>query len=137
MKKILPIITVLFFGGMLFLTCFAEQIHNASLPHVTFVRSEQKLFPFEYTDGNGDTVSGSVSKNALPDYMAEKEEIYVIYSMDKNGTKRNFVRLASIVAGESIDGYVEIVSGIDFSDRIVKESTGELFDGCEVVIDTV
>lgn len=134
MKKILPVITVLFFGAMLFLTCFAERIHNAALPHVTFIRPEQKLFPFEYIDTNGETRTGSTTKTAIPESMVEKD-IYIIFSVEKNGTERSFVQLAPISTGEWADGFVEVISGINFSDRIVEDSTGELFDGCEVVVE--
>lgn len=133
MKKILPIITVLFFAAMLFLTCFAQQIHNASLPHVTFIRPEQKLFPYEYADANGEIASSWSSRTVIPESLLD-QEIYVIYSAEKNGTVRNYASLAPVVAGDVADGFVEIVSGINFSDKIVADSTGELFDGCEVIV---
>ncbi len=132
-KKILLIFTIFFFAGMLFLTFFAEQIHNASLPKVTAARPEQRLFPFEYADENGEIRTGSAQKNAVPEAMLENG-VFVVYSAEKNGTKRNFVRLAPVQTGEKRDGYVEIVSGIMFSDRIVTESDKELYDGCEVNI---
>lgn len=118
---------------MLFLTLFAEQIHNASLPQVTAARPEQKLFPFELTDENGETHMGSAEKIAVPKAMLEKG-VYVIYSAEKNGTMRNFVRLTPVRTGAERDGYAEVVSGIMFSDRIVIDSDGELFDGEEVFV---
>lgn len=134
MKKILLIITVLFFAAMLFLTFSAEKIHENSLPKVTDSRPEQRLFPYEYTDENGEPRTGSVQKTAVPRTMLESG-VYVIYSAEKNGTKRNFVRLVPVQTGEEADGYVEIVSGLIFSDRIVTGSSGELSDGCEVCVD--
>lgn len=132
-KKILPIITIFFFAGMMFLTFFAEQIHIASLPRVTASRPEQKMFPYEYIDENGKPQTGSAQKTAVLKSMLE-DGIYVIYSAEKNGTKRSFVRLAAVQTGEEHDGYVEVVSGLMFSDRIVTESSEELFDGAEVSI---
>lgn len=130
-KKILFGITVLFFTGMLFLTLFAEPLHNASLPKVTVSRPEQRPFPYEYTLEDGAVSIGSIQKIAVPKTMLESG-VYVLYSAEKNGTRRDFVRLAPVQTGEERDGYVEIVSGIVFSDRIVTESTEELYDGCEV-----
>lgn len=130
-KKLLLIFTVLFFAGMLFLTFFAEQIHIAALPKVTAARPEQKLFPYEYTDENGNVQTGSTQKLAVPSYLLEGD-VFVVYSAEKNGTIRSFVRLAPIQTGAERDGYVEIVSGITFADRIVYQHSGELFDGCEV-----
>ncbi len=133
-KKILLIFTILFFSGMLFLTFFAEQMHNASLPKVTATRPEQRLFSYEYTDENGEMRTGSAQKIAVPKPMLESG-VFVVYSAEKNGTKRNFVRLAPVQTGEERDGYVEITSGILFSDRIVTESSGALYDGAEVRVD--
>lgn len=132
-KKILLIFTIFFFAGMLFLTFFAEQMHNASLPNVTASRPEQKPFPYEYTDENGEPQTGSTQKIAVPKSMLESG-VFVVYSAEKNGTKRNFVRLAPVQTGEERDGYVEVISGLLFSDRIAAESDKELYDGCEVNI---
>ena len=130
-KKILLIFTIFFFAGMLFLTFFAEQMHNASLPKVTASRPEQKLFPYEYTDENGVPQTGSTQKIAVPKSMLESG-VFVVYSAEKNGTKRNFVRLAPVQTGEERDGYVEVISGLLFSDLIAAENDKELYDGCEV-----
>ena len=132
-KKILLIFTVLFFAGMLFLTLFAEQMHNASLPKVTVSHPEQKPFPYEYTDENGEQQTGSIQKIAVPEAMPENG-VYILYYAEKNGTKRSFVRKAPVQTGEEQDGYVEIVSGLMFSDRIVIESAKALYDGCEVTV---
>lgn len=130
-KKILIIVTTLFFAGMLFLTFFAEKIHESSLPEVTASRPEQRLFPYEYIDENGEPQTGLVQKIAVPKSMIE-EGVFVVCSAEKNGTKRSFVRYADIQIGEERDGYVEIVSGILFSDQIVTERSGELYDGAEI-----
>lgn len=132
-KKILLIFTIFFFAGMLFLTFFSEQMHIAALPKVTASRPEQKMFPYEYIDENGEPQTGSIQKIAVPKTMLESG-VFVVYSAEKNGTKRSFVRLAPVQTGEERDGYVEIVSGIMFSDRIAAESDKELYDGCEVNI---
>ncbi len=134
MKKILPIFTVLLFTGMLFLTFFAEKIHENLLPKVTSCRPEQRSFPYEYTDENGESQTGSIQKIAVSKSALE-DGVFIVYSAEKNGTKRSFVRLADIQTGEEHDGYVEVVSGLMFSDRIVTNSMGELYDGTEVCVD--
>ncbi|MCM1298351.1 MAG: hypothetical protein NC203_05680 [Firmicutes bacterium] len=133
MKKTLLVITVIFFSAMLILTVFAEDIHNSSLPRVTASQPEQRYFPYEYTDENGNAQTGSVQKTAVPKALSE-QGVYVIYSAEKNGTVRSFVRLADVVTGEEKDGYVEIISGITLMDRIVTESSAELYDGAEVAM---
>ncbi len=132
-SKILLVVVVLFFAGMLFLTMFAEQIHIASLTEVTAGTPEQKKFSFEYTDENGRTQIGWSQKIVIPEAMIE-EGVFVVYHAEKNGTRRTFVRLAAVETGEKRDGYVEIVSGITLSDRIVTESSAKLYDGAEVAV---
>lgn len=132
-KKILLIFTIFFFSGMLFLTLFAEKIHENSLPKVTASRPEHRSFTYEYTLEGGTVSMGSIQKIAVPEVMLESG-VFVVYSAEKNGTKRDFVRLAPVQTGEERDGYVEVVSGLLFSDRIVAESDKELYDGCEVNI---
>ena len=132
MKKILVIITAVFFAGMLFLTVFARDIHNSTLPHVTANRVQRVQFPFEYTDENGNTLVGTQSQTAVTAEQLERG-VYVLYKDEKNGEMRDFVRRAEIEAGREHDGYVEVISGISPNERIAAEYTGELYDGCEVV----
>lgn len=131
--KKLVIITAVFCAAMLFLTAFARDIHNNSLPHVTASRLKQEQFPFEYTDDNGNTFTGTESKLAI---AAEqyKQGVYVLYKSEKNGEIRGFIRRVNIETGREHKGYIEIVSGISTNERIVSECTGELYDGCEVVV---
>lgn len=133
MKKILVIITAIFLAAMLFLTAFARDIHNSSLPHVTASRLKQEQFPFEYTDENGNTFTGTESKLAITKEQYE-QGIYVLHKKEKNGETRDYIRLAKIETGRKNNGYIEIVSGISYNERIVSEYTGKLYDGCEVVV---
>lgn len=131
MKKILVIITAVFFSGMLFLTVFARDIHNSALPHVTASRVQQAQFPFEYTDENGNTFVGTESKLAVTTEQYE-QGVYILYKDEKNGEMRDYIRRANIEAGRKHDGYVEVVSGLTFGDRIVVDSDRLLREG-EVV----
>lgn len=131
MKKILVIITAVFFAGMLFLTVFARDIHNSALPHVTASRVQQAQFPFEYTDENGNTFVGTESKLAVTTEQYE-QGVYILYKDEKNGEMRDYIRRANIEAGREHDGYVEVVSGLTFGDRIVVDSDRLLREG-EVV----
>ena len=131
MKKILVIITAVFFAGMLFLTVFARDIHNSALPHVTASRVQQAQFPFEYTDENGNTFVGTESKLAVTSEQF-KQGVYILYKDEKNGEMRDYIRRANIEAGRKHDGYVEVVSGLTFGDRIVVDSDRLLREG-EVV----
>ena len=133
-KKILIFITVLFFSAILFLSLFAERLHNETLPRVSVSRPEIYTFEETYTDENGETYTFRTDKNAIPQKQLEKD-VYVIYSAERNGTKRSFVRLVQVVTGAEKDGYLEIISGINYGERIVVNSTKELYDGAEVIVE--
>ena len=133
MKKILVIVTAVFFAAMLFLTAFARDIHNGALPRVTASRVQRAQFPFEYTDENGNTFVGTESKLSVTKEQLE-QGVYVLYKAEKNGEPRDFIRRAEIVGGREQDGYVEVVAGLSPNERIVTDYTGDLYDGCEVVV---
>ena len=130
-KKILITITALFFSAMLFLSLFAEKIHNAGLPKVTVSRPETLTFEEIFTDENGETYTFYTEKTAISKEQIE-QGVYVLCSAEKNGTKRNFIKLVQVVTGAEKDGYLEIVSGINYGEKIVTSSTAELYDGAEV-----
>lgn len=132
-KRILLIITIIFFAGMLFLTFFAEKIHESTLPKVTAARPERQPFPYEFTDKSGERRFGTMEKLAVPKTMLENG-VFVVYSAEKNGTERDFVRLAELKTGAEYGDYVEVISGITIADSIVFESTGALYNDCEVII---
>lgn len=130
-KKLLIIISAVFFTAMLCLSIFSETIHNERLPEVTVSRPETYTFEETFTDGNGETQTFYTEKDALSAEQLEKG-VFVLYSAEKNGTKRSFVRLAQVMTGKEKDGFFEIVSGINYGEKIVISSTAELYDGAEV-----
>lgn len=131
-KKLTLILTIVFFAGLLLLTIFARQIHNASLPKVTTERVPQEMFPFEYVLDDGTKIAGSQQAIAVPKALYDSGEIYVVYFAEKNGEKRDFVRKTFVTVGAENDGYYEVLSGLNFSDKLVTDCEGELYDGCEV-----
>lgn len=58
-----------------------------------------QLFPYEYADENGETENGSRQQLAIPKMLYDNGEIYIVYSIEKNGEKRNFVKLADVMIG--------------------------------------
>ena len=134
-KKTTLIFTVLFFAIMLFLTFFAESIHISSLPQVEAERAETRRFSINSVSTDGEITQYSSEKTAVSEKMLG-EGIFVVYTAEKNGTKRSFVRLVfpEVGEGRSDDGYREVISGINYGDRIIKSTTKELYDGCEVKV---
>lgn len=132
-NRIMVIITVLFFGVMIFLSLFAKKIHDSTLPCVTVSRPEMRVFEEVEIDENGEAHTFYLNKIALKSEQVENG-VYTVYSAEKNGTRRNFVRLTQVVTGAEQEGYLEITAVLSLSEQIVVGATEYLYDGCEVVI---
>ena len=104
--KILIIITAVFFAVMLVLTFSSRSIHEAGLPHVKAGRLSEAEFPIEFTDENGELMTGTRQAPAVTKEQLE-QGVYVLYTAGKNGEVRDFVRRAEIVPGAECDGYIE------------------------------
>lgn len=135
-KKSAFVFTVLFFSAMLFLTFFAEKIHISTLPQVEAARPETRRFPVYGVSGDSgeeEYLGYSREKTAISEERL-KEGVFVLYNGEKNGTKRSFVSRVFPEVGEirSEDGYYEVISGINYGERIIVSTTKELYDGCEV-----
>lgn len=131
--KILIIITAVFFAVMLVLTFSSRSIHEAGLPHVKAGRLAEAEFPIEFTDENGELMTGTRQAPAVTKEQLE-QGVYVLYTAGKNGEVRDFVRRAEIVPGAECDGYIEVLGGVSSFDKIVVSSDRDIADG-EVVVE--
>ena len=105
----------------------------SSLPQVEAERAETRRFSINSVSTDGEITQYSSEKTAVSEKMLG-EGIFVVYTAEKNGTKRSFVRLVfpEVGEGRSDDGYREVISGINYGDRIIMSTSKELYDGCEV-----
>ncbi len=126
--KILIIITAVFFAAMLVLTFTSRSVHEAGLPHVKAGRRAEFQFPFEFTDENGNTLTGSRQAPAVTREQLERG-VYVLYTAEKNGETRDFVQRAEIVCGAEYGGYIEVLSGVTSYDKIIVESDRDISGG--------
>lgn len=131
--KILLIITAVFFAVMLALTFSSRSIHEAGLPHVKAGRLAEAEFPIEFTDENGELMTGTRQAPAVTKEQLE-HGVYILYTAEKNGEVRDFVQRAEIVPGAECDGYIEVLGGVTSYDKIVLESDRDITDG-EVVVE--
>ena len=126
MKTKIPlIITAVFFAVMLVLTFSSRSIHEAGLPHVKAGRLAEFQFPFEFTDENGNVMTGSRQAPVVTREQLERG-VYVLYTAEKNGETRDFAQRAEIVCGAEYDGYIEVLSGVTSYDKIVVESDRDI-----------
>ena len=117
---------------MLALTFSSRNIHEAGLPHVKAGRLSEAEFPIEFTDENGEVMTGFRLSPAVTKEQLE-QGVYVLYTAEKNSEVRDFVRRAEIVPGAECDGYIEVLSGVSSFDKIVVGFDRDITDG-EVVL---
>ena len=118
---------------MLALTFSSRSIHEAGLPHVKAGRLAEAEFPIEFTDENGELMTGTRQAPAVTKEQLE-QGVYVLYTAGKNGEVRDFVRRVKIVPGAECDGYIEVLGGVSSFDKIVVGSDRDIADG-EVVVE--
>ena len=85
--KILIIITAVFFAVMLVLTFSSRSIHEAGLPHVKAGRLSEAEFPIEFTDENGELMTGT---RQAPAVTKEQLETVKKYASIVNETLKEF-----------------------------------------------
>ena len=133
-QRILTIFTILFFWGMLFLTCFAEAIHNAGLTHVKTETLKYKLFSVT-VDGDGRAGETARQKCYAADAeIAKREENYIVITDVKNGEERTFLKRVYLTFGEEEDGYYPILEGDYNGEMVVIDPVKNLMDGEEVIV---
>lgn len=126
-KKIVIIISILFYAGMLFMTCTARNLHETKLPHVKVVELEYGLF----TDGNGETSFGVT----LPKKWYRDGEIYRIANVLINDEYRTIARkVDSLEIGLENDDDYQVKNGLGAREKIIISNLNGLTDGCEVYI---
>lgn len=131
--KILIIVTAVFFAVMLALTFSARSIHEAGLPHVKAGRFSEVMLPFEFTDENGEVVTGMRQALAISAEQME-QGVYILYTAEKNGEVRDFARRAEILCGAEFDGYFEVLGGVSAFEKVVVDSEQDITDGEVAVV---
>jgi len=139
-QRVLPLLllSVMFYGCMLFLTIAADDIHASRLPQVTASRMQKEEFTYEYRlQGNTDYVlTKTTHHNALPKAMIDSGQIFVVDTVQKNDFTYYYVRRVTVsyrTDRENPD-YYAITDGISSSDLVVLTGYETLSEGDEVHI---
>lgn len=125
-KRILCLVSGLFYLCMAVLGMFAKKLHTASLPKVRIGYLEQRSFWVEE------------SQEFLP---ALPQELYgtVLYYLseeEKNGEVRYIARkIENLSLGGEVDGYYPVVDGMSAYWPVITEVAEELKEGQEVFVE--
>lgn len=127
-KRIVLIISVLFYAGMFFMTCTARTLHEAKLPHVKVLELEYELF----IDGEGNQSFGA----AFPKEWYREGELYKISNVMINDEYRTIARrVEDLELGLENEEYYQVKNGIGANEKIIVDGLDKVTDGCEVYIE--
>lgn len=125
-KRIVLLVSILFYAGMLLLTFSARKLHRAELPHVEVFEIGYELFRYE--DGN------NFFDSALPKELYQDGEIYkIIYTVINNEVRTAAMRV-DILIGTENENFYQLKNGVRAGERIIVSGLDRVTDGCEVYI---
>ena len=133
-KKGLLLLTALFYAGMILLTVFAEDIHNARLPQVAAARMIQQIFTYERVSENGFVIEADKKALAIPKEIVQESCVFVIRMVEEKGRTCTRVYRVSVETGLETEKYYEVRSGLHSADQIVIAGYETLSDGEEVYV---
>ena len=132
----LVLLSLLFYGGMLLLTGFADDIHYARLPQVTTGQPDKQNFTQTLTLKDGTTMERTRSCTALPKELVDSGRVFTVRSVTENGFTYYYVRKLSCTIDTNLqhDDYYAIAGSSVFRDSIILTSYEDLKDGDEVFL---
>ncbi len=126
-KRLIMIISILFYAGMLFMTYTARTLHEAGLPHVMVSELDYGLI----TDQNGKESFGVL----LPKEWYRGGVIFRITNEMINNEYRTIAkRVDSLEIGLENDDYYQVEKGLGSREKIIISDLDGVTDGCEVYI---
>lgn len=136
-KKILCVLTVLFFGLLLFGTLFHQKIDGMFREHVAVVKPQpyteevQKIWE---VDGEKREIVTMASYLLIPKDAIQNSMVYVLETVEVPYGTYEVVRLRAVeIAGET-DGMMKIQEGLSEQDRVVAVFRETLKDEMRVVV---
>lgn len=127
--------TCIFFACMIFFTFSSRAIHESMLVHVQVIELKKKMFDVSQQQSDGSEVMIRGKYFALPEELAEQEEIYAVVIGVKNEEERTFARRVFFELGEEKDGEYPIINGDYNGEKIIVKMDGEIADGDEIVVE--
>ena len=138
-KRSLPALlslSFLFYGSMLLLSVFADDIHYARLPQVTASHPTKQQFYHSYVNDEGHFVYQNVNLPALPKDMVDSGQIFLLEAVSENNFTYYYVTKLSVLTDASYENtdYYAIINELNRSDLIVTEGYENLKDNDEVAL---
>jgi len=135
-KKVLCVLTVLFFGMMLFGTLFHQRIDGLFREHVTVVNPQiHKEMVTQMREQDGERQEFMVEETFLwiPKEAVQNNMVYVLETVDETYGTYEVVRLKVVEPAGETETSVKIKNGLKEKDRVVAVFGEGLEDGERVV----
>lgn len=132
----LCLLSLLFYGAMLLLTVFADDIHNARLPKVTAAQPEKQKFSYTLTTEDGETITKTRSCNALPKEMVDSGKVFTLKTVTENGKTFYYAEPLKFIVDTTLShpDYYAISTGSIFGSTIILTGYEALSAGMEVFL---
>lgn len=132
----LVLLSLLFYGAMLLLTVFADDIHNARLPQVTTGLPGKQNFTQLLTLEDGTTIERTRSCTALPKELVDSDQVFTVRSVTENGFTYYYAQKLSYTIDTSMnhDDYYAIAASSISRDSIILTGYENLKEGDEVFL---
>lgn len=132
----LCLLSLLFYGAMLLLTVFADDIHNARLPKVTAAQPEKQKFTYTVTTGDGETITKTRSCDALPKEMVDSGKVFTLRSETENGVIFYYAEPLKFTVDTTLNhpDYYAISTGSVFGTTVILTGYEALSAGEEVFL---
>lgn len=128
-SRIVIVLLITFFGGMLFLTFNARNIHNRAIPHVKVTKLKTKKF-----NQNENGKESQVKCYALPKDLL-MDDYYVLMEKEFNGEKRCFAQKIDLSLGSENEDYYPILNeDVNSTSELIISSDKTIKNNCEVQI---
>ena len=120
MNKAMYIISVLFWGGMIFLSLSARVIHNGRLPHAEVLTVSKQDFICTFSDENGNVFSTARRAVGIPKSLINNE-IYVITEEEVYGEIRNYAHKVEVTVNDDYysEEYNAVMYGLSAGDKVI------------------
>ena len=132
----LCLFSLLFYGAMLFLTIFANDVHNARLPKVTAAQPEKQKFTYTLTTENGETTTKTRSCDALPKEMVDSGKVFSLKTVTENGRIFYYAEPLKFTIDITLNhpDYYAISTGSVFGSTVILTGYETLSSGDEVFL---
>jgi len=135
-KRVIIIVSVLFYLSMIVLTVSARRIHIAGLPRVIVGYLEMERFAVLKTNEQGGEEEGMSFNLGIPKELYDNRKLYVIEKTMVNGEERNLAReVEDFELGQASDNFYEVLKGLSSIDQVILTGQDKIQDGDEVYVE--